>query len=327
MKKSVYYGGVLRTGFYNSTELLAYAAQYRPTPDELDYRGGVKYGEGKQQYLNLCTRKDLAANKKPLFIYVHGGGFISGITEMRNLYVSNWAKIGFFTASVSYTYAPKAVYPTQIGEVLSAVDFLFDHAEEYNIDTDNVVIAGESAGGYFITYLAAIASDPTLCDKLGIEFRHRDNFKVKAMVSHGGCYDLKRIFDKDNLQSKFPDIRPMICSFIGKTESETASWLSSEDGKYASPPVTADFPPTFVIWSQYDYLRYEAFDFMNQLDALGVPYAQFKGKGMVSMHAWTIATILKPAKECLNKAFDFVLPLLPEYFTQINGGFVFTQKG
>ncbi len=314
MDKKVYNRGMIGQYWYNFTEALAYGLTYRPAPDELTYESRIPYGKGKQNYINIYYPKGKKAEKKPLFLYVHGGGWVSGITDMRNMYISNWAKLGFITASVSYTYAPQKVYPAQLGEVFSAVDFLFDHSDEYGIDTDNIVISGESAGGYFIAYLAAAAADPTLPEKLGIDFRHRDSFKIKAMVAHSGCYNLKRLADKTKEQSTFPDMKMMLSSFLGVKKENISQWLDSEEGKYASPPVSKDFPPTFVCWSAMDKLRYEAFDFMKELDEHCVPYEEFKGDGLISPHAWSIVTIFKKARICFDKAKNFVLPYLPDYF-------------
>ena len=111
MKKSVYLRGVLGTCWYNFTECFAYLALHRKTPDTLKYTPRVKYGTGRQQFLNLCTRRDNENEKKPLFVYIHGGGWVSGITDMRDTYIANWAEKGFFTASIAYTYAPYKVFP------------------------------------------------------------------------------------------------------------------------------------------------------------------------------------------------------------------------
>ncbi len=314
MDKKVYNRGMIGQYWYNFTEALAYGITYRPAPDGLTYEGKISYGKEKQNYINLYYPRGIKNEKKPLFIYVHGGGWISGITEMRNMYIANWANLGFITASISYTYAPTKVFPTQLKEVFSAVDFLFDHAEEYGIDTDNIVISGESAGGYFITYLAAVAADPSLAEKAGIEFRHRNEFRIRAMVAHSGCYNLKRLVDEEKEQSTFPDIKMMVSSFLGVRRENLSKWFDSEEGKYASPPVSKDFPPVFVCWSAMDKLRYEAFDFMKELDEHGVTYEQFKGDGLISPHAWSIVTIFKKARICFDKAKDFVLPYLPDYF-------------
>lgn len=314
MDKKLYNRGLIGQCWYNSTEALAYALQYRPKPDELTYEPRVAYGSGKLNYINFYYPNGKKKEKKPLFLYIHGGGWISGITDMRNMYISNWARLGFITASVSYTYAPQKVFPAQLNEVFSAVDFLFDHAEEYGIDTDNIVISGESAGGYFIAYLAAVAADPSICEKAGFEFRHRNEFKIRAMVSHAGCYNLKRLADRTKEQASFPDIKMMISSFLGIPYKNIPQWLDSEEGRYASPAVSKDFPPTFVTWSTMDKLRFEAFDFMKELKECGVPYEEFRGDGIISPHAWTIATTFKKSRICFEKSKDFVLPYLPDYF-------------
>ncbi len=314
MDKKVYARGLAGQIWYNSTEALAFVLLHRSTPKELKYNSKVHYATGKSQYINIYYPKLLEKKKKPLFIYVHGGGWISGIPEMRNTYISAWARLGFLTASLSYTTAPQKEYPYQLKEIFNAIDFLFDNAEKYCIDTDNIVLAGESAGGYFISYIAAVASDSSLLDKLGIEFRHRDEFSVKAMITHSGCFDLERLMNGDKLQSRFTDIKMMVSTFVGKSRKEAVRWLQTENGKLASPHVSENFPPVFVCWTTRDWLRYESFDFMKELEQFGIPYKQFKGDGIIGNHAWTIVTMFKKGGKCFDEAKKFVAEYLPEYF-------------
>ena len=46
-----------------------------------------------------------------------------------------------------YSFDVSAIYPTPIQECFNAVDWLLDKQDIYNIDTENILIAGESAGG------------------------------------------------------------------------------------------------------------------------------------------------------------------------------------
>lgn len=114
MNAKRYLRGMLGQGWYNFTECLAWAILYRKMPEELEYCHKVAYGPKKREWINTISRKDLAGQKKPLFVYIHGGGWVSGVTDMRNTYIMNWAKKGFFCASVSYTWAPQATYPGQV---------------------------------------------------------------------------------------------------------------------------------------------------------------------------------------------------------------------
>ena len=118
--------------WYNFTEALVYALTVRPCPENLDYKIQI-YDEGKQNKIYTYCRKDLKSKKKPLFIYIHGGGWVSGITPMRNRYIANWAEKGFFTASIGYTWAPDKVYPAQLFEVFKALDQILDTAEKITL--------------------------------------------------------------------------------------------------------------------------------------------------------------------------------------------------
>ena len=306
MKKSVYIRGKLGTVWYNFTETLAYIILHRKTPENCIYTPRVKYGPKRQQFINLCTRKDLEGEKKPLLVYIHGGGWVSGITDMRNTYIANWAKKGFFTASIAYTYAPDVVFPGQLQEICTAIDYIYDHAEEWGADTSRIVFAGESAGGYYIMFAAAIAGDKDLINKLGLTFNHNAEFHIDAMVSHCGCFNLKNLIDPEKQQSKFPDMKMFITAFLGKPIDEAIEYLNSEEGQLASPPVTEKYPPTFVVRCSRDWLRFEALDLMAEFDKLGVPYGSFEGTGIIGNHAWSIATIVEPAKRCFDESFDFV---------------------
>lgn len=309
MDKKLYYRGRLATGWYNFTESLAYVALHRRTPKSCEYQR-MPYGPEKRQYVNLCTRRDLQGQKKPVLIYIHGGGWISGITEMRDTYVAEWAKKGFFTASISYTYAPVKVYPAQLREIFTAIDRILSLEERCGLDPDRVVLAGESAGGYFIMQVAALAQDAAARERLGIEFKHADRFRVRALVSHCGCYDLKHLLDPAKPQSKFPDIRMMTCAFLGLPLPEARAFLETPAGRQSYPQLTPDFPPVFVISAARDWLRFEAYDLIAALERLGIDHASFEGTGLLGNHAWTIATIVQQGRDCLEQACAFVMKQL-----------------
>ncbi len=305
MNKKVYYRGKVGTYWYNFTESLAYAVLHRPTPESC-FKSRIGYGDEKLQYFNICTRRDGVKEKKSVFIYIHGGGWISGITGMRDTYVSNWAEKGFFTASISYSYAPDKVFPAQLHEIFSALDCIYDMREKYNLDFGRLVLAGESAGGYYIMMLAAMSKDKSLFDKLGIKFRHIDEFDVKALVSHCGCFDLPNLLDDGKLQSKFPDIKMMVSSFLGMPRNEAKEFLKTESGQLSYPHITADFPPAFIVWAERDYLRYEAFDLIEAYKNYGIPFYEYRASGIIGNHAWSIATVVEKGRECFRCAYDFV---------------------
>lgn len=305
MNKKVYLRGKVGQYWYNFTEMLVYTLTARPCPKELEYHK-TKYGADSQQKIYTYFKKDSIAEKKPLLIYIHGGGWISGITPMRNRYVSEWAKKGFYCASIGYTWAPKKIYPAQLHEIFTALDKILDDAEKHNVDTQNVVIAGESAGGYYISYVASCLNNKAILDHLNIDFKHFGKVKIKALVSICGCFDLARLTDTSKEQSKYPDIKMMASTFVGKSFAETVGFLKNDDAKYYSPLISADFPPTFAVWAVNDKLQYETFDLCADFDRLGVEYKQFKADGIIGNHAWAIMPIFKKSRVCFDEALEFV---------------------
>ena len=305
MDKKLYIRGKLGQYWYNFTEALVYALTARPCPENLEYNV-IPYDEGKQNKIYTYCRKDLKTEKKPLFIYIHGGGWVSGITAMRNRYISQWAQKGFFTASIGYTWAPDKIYPAQLFEVFKAIDQILDSAEENNFDPENIVIAGESAGGYYITYVASCFNDKSILDGLGIEFKHFGKAKINALVSICGCFDLQRLTDPQKEQSEFPDMKMMATTFLGKNLEDTREYLKTDAAKYCSPKISDNFPPTYAVWSTNDKLRFETFDLCKELDNLGVVNKQYKADGIIGNHAWAIMPIFKKSKACFDDTYEFV---------------------
>lgn len=305
MNKKLYLRSLAAQGWYNFTEGLVYMLVTRPTPENLIYERKIKYGTDHLQYINTYCKKGTENQKKPLFIYIHGGGWLSGITEMRNRYIAQWAEKGYFTASVSYSYAPQKTFPEPVQDCFSAIDFIAEKADEWNLDLDNVILAGESAGGYFISHVASAAADFTLYEEKGLSFKSRDSLKIRALVSLSGGYNFTRLTDETKAQSSFPDVKIMCKSFFGMELPQLKEWLNSEDGKLASPEVTEKFPPMYMAWATRDKLKFEAFDMVNDLREYNIPYRLFKVDDISAQHAWTIVPIFKKSRECFEDALSF----------------------
>jgi acetyl esterase/lipase len=91
-----------------------------------------------------------STEKHPLVINFHGGGFTIGHTKDD----ARWAtavteNASAVIASVNYRLAPEHPFPIGIEDCVSAVLWLWQHAEELNFDTSRTIFSGFSAGGNF----------------------------------------------------------------------------------------------------------------------------------------------------------------------------------
>src|SRR5690606_34518185 len=94
------------------------------------------------------------SDRRPCFLWIHGGGWGGGKPEWMFRYASHFAKEGMVGVSLEYRkWSPKSgvsVFEC-VKDARSSVRYLRSHAEELGIDTDKIVVGGASAGGHLAT--------------------------------------------------------------------------------------------------------------------------------------------------------------------------------
>lgn len=111
----------------------------------------------KSKILIRIIRPPNNKNKLPVIIYFYGGGWILGskITHDRlgrELSVRTNSALIF----VNYTPAPEAKFPVQINELYYATKYISKHGNKFNLNTDKMIIAGDSAGANMATVVAQL---------------------------------------------------------------------------------------------------------------------------------------------------------------------------
>jgi acetyl esterase/lipase len=145
---------------------------------------------------------------RPLIIWMHGGGFEFGSKSAKGirLWCSTFARRGYVCAGINYRLTNNftifhfdellqaSYYAVQ--DAKTAIDFFRQHASEYGIDPNKIILAGNSAGGMMalqaaysdnseLSKLAKLDTDRTALNK------PHDRAKVAAIISFwGGIYDL-----------------------------------------------------------------------------------------------------------------------------------------
>jgi acetyl esterase/lipase len=104
---------------------------------------------------NSSESLPLISERYPVLINFHGGGYTIGSAADD----ARWAteavrRTGCVVVSVDYRLAPAYPFPTGIEDCVSAVLYLWRHAEELKLDISRTAFSGFSAGGNF-TYTAA----------------------------------------------------------------------------------------------------------------------------------------------------------------------------
>ena len=85
--------------------------------------------------------------KRPVILICPGGGY--GMTSDREAepIAMQFLAMGYHAAVLRYSCSP-AEYPVALLQVANAVLFFKEHANEYHIDSDKIILQGSSAGGH-----------------------------------------------------------------------------------------------------------------------------------------------------------------------------------
>lgn len=98
--------------------------------------------------LRLVRPKEHKGEKLPLIVYCHGGGWILGDAENFDMTIRTIANhTKSVVAFVNYSRSPESQYPAALNQIYGAMKYLSENPDEYNIDSENIAIAGDSAGG------------------------------------------------------------------------------------------------------------------------------------------------------------------------------------
>jgi acetyl esterase/lipase len=103
------------------------------------------------------------SDAKYVMIYFHGGGYVVSATSAHIKYQFELQKAirrlghDFSIFSLSYTLAPKAVYPMQLAQAAAALRFL---VKDQGRDPETILLGGDSAGANLATALLSHLAHP-----------------------------------------------------------------------------------------------------------------------------------------------------------------------
>ncbi|MDO5107469.1 MAG: alpha/beta hydrolase [Coriobacteriaceae bacterium] len=142
-----------------------------PLDDSEDWDGGESYmgvayaADSPSQYLDLYVPTSEGDAKPPLFVIIHGGGFVLGDSQTRQaqLMYRYFRDHGYACASVNYRLAAEEPFPGAVCDCKAAIRYLRAHADEYGYDAGCIAVFGESAGGY-LAIMCSVTTDEQFND-------------------------------------------------------------------------------------------------------------------------------------------------------------------
>ncbi|MXO58998.1 alpha/beta hydrolase fold domain-containing protein [Altererythrobacter salegens] len=124
------------------------------TMEEADYA----YGPHERNRLDIYRREGVSG--APVFVFVHGGGFIMG--DKRNEASPFYRNVGDFAArqgwigvTITYRLAPEHMWPSGPEDLGLLVGWLRENIARYGGDPEKIVLSGQSAGAVHVASYVA----------------------------------------------------------------------------------------------------------------------------------------------------------------------------
>lgn len=220
--------------------------------------------------LDVYYPSNVAADQKlPLLIWTHGGAWVSGGKEDNYPYYKLLAAEGFAVISLDYSRGPERTYPTAVHQINDAYQYIQANADRFHVDTNKIMLAGDSAGSQLSSQMAALATNPDYAASMNITPNLKPE-QLKGVVLNCGIYKMEGLIQPNPELPKIigwgDDVS--VWAYLGSRDFEVASKLTEMSAFYH---VTKDFPATYISGGNGDPLtNAQSKPLAEKLSSLGV---------------------------------------------------------
>ncbi|MGO3885087.1 MAG: alpha/beta hydrolase [Mycetocola sp.] len=262
---------------------------------------GVPVGDARMDV--YLPDRPAGSGPVPVVVWTHGGAWISGRSADVAPYLRILTERGYAAIAVDYTIAPEAAYPTPVSQVNDVLAAVVTRSDEWGINPDSIVLAGDSAGAQITAQLGGVLTSPEQAAAIGVTPAVPAE-AIRGLILHCGVYDL--------------DALASLSGILG-WGFKTAMWAYSGDRDWANRPaaegmsmvnrVTEDYPSVFISGGDADGLTAsQSHPFHAALEAAGVPVtALFWEDSAPGLdHEYQFHLDLPEARQALEQTVSYV---------------------
>ena len=220
--------------------------------------------------IHITKPKGAKANA-PVFIFIHGGGWVLGdYPTHRRLVRDLVVESGAVAVFPDYSPSPEAKYPTAINEIYAATEWVAKNGKEIGVDGKNLAVVGNSVGGNMAAVTALMAKD-------------KNGPKIKLQVLLWPVTDANFETESYNL---FASGRFLSKNMMKWFWDSYLPDTSKRKEIYASPLQASlkqlkGLPVTLVQTAENDVLRDEGEAYARKLEQAGVPVTLTRYNGLI----------------------------------------------
>lgn len=243
-------------------------------------------------------RPEGAVGNVPGVVYFHGGGFVRGSLDShdrlcRELSVQG----GFSVIAVAYRLAPEDVFPSAHDDALDSFCWVSDHADDLQLRSDALAVAGDSAGAMLAASVALRLQDGT------------DHVPVRAQGLLCPVLDATLASTSVTTFGDAPFLsRPVLTWCVDQYFPDAESRRSELASIAMESPLTAA-PPAVIISAQVDPVSGDARRYFDRLQESQVHSEWLEHTGMPHSF-FLLAGVLPQGEEAISQFAEKLSGLL-----------------
>lgn len=272
----------------------------------------IAYHNESEEYnvADLYFRRDIFSDgkKHPVMLYIHGGGFIKGDKDYRITNSEFYAHHGYYVFNIDYRMPPDVEFEENFADIIRAFNYIEEISKYCNIDTEKIVVSGDSSGAYFSAMLCAVANNDTVRERFGLP---KLKFRPAALALMCGLFDFDKLSQTPNVMGLVSKTLSIVLGFKVKKDYSNADEYEHID--FISPInfVNENWCPVFITWAEDDILCIDQGKPMaDKFAEVGIKYKKFVVDGILNNHCYHLNMSFKIAKRCMNKCVHFLNDVL-----------------
>jgi acetyl esterase/lipase len=145
--------------------------------------------DGKDLHLHIMipTLDHHCTERFPCIVYVQGSGWMKQTHGRELVQLARMAQRGYVVAIVQYRHSEWAPFPAQIMDTKYAVQYMMEHAEEYFVNTDQLILWGDSSGAHTALMTCLTRKHPKF------QASELKEYPVRCLIDYYGPIDISEM--------------------------------------------------------------------------------------------------------------------------------------
>ena len=299
--------GALQKMSYGENQINSYEPFYDPINGKKDNGqyliSEINYDtEYPNSFLDIIYPDENREIDRPTLFYFHGGGFFAGSKNMGDPLAATEATAllddicaaGYNIVNVDYALVPDCHFPVPLIQANRAIAYIQEHADEYHLNMNDVVIMGSSAGAIMTSQLGSIITNPEYAQLLGITPALKPE-QVKALVIDDAPLDYKEF--------------PLATKILVGNYVKGSIYLSKEEiKKYNNiQNLTENYPAAVLLGSEYRHDMEVMHEELNKLGCEHLHIDPYIEHGLTKPHCFVSAERVDTiAKEAFDRMIEYL---------------------